>query len=109
MADAKDAGARIKAKLLKLGPVLPGSLSKQWNVCGTPGCRCKDLKHPQRHGPYHQLSYTLQGHSSTVFVKPEDVVEVRRCIKRYAQFKGLCGELVEAYVQSLRQRGRYRR
>jgi len=106
MNEADDAVNGIKAKLLGLGPVLPGSLSKQWNVCGTPGCRCKDPKHPRRHGPYYQLSYTLQGRSSTMFVKPQDVAEVRLCIRRYAQFKQLCGGLVAAYVQGIRQRGR---
>ena len=66
MTEASDAVKRIKAKLLGLGPLLPGSLGQQWNVCGTPGCQCKDPKHPRRHGPYYQLSYTLQGRSSTV-------------------------------------------
>ncbi|MFI5294577.1 MAG: DUF6788 family protein, partial [Thermodesulfovibrionales bacterium] len=28
---------QLKQKLLNLGPVLPGSISEQWNVCGTPG------------------------------------------------------------------------
>lgn len=106
MIEDTDAVKRIKGALLDLGPVLPGSLGKQWNVCGTPGCRCKDPKRPRRHGPYYQLSYTLQGRSSTLFVKPEDVAEVRRAIRRYAQFKRLCGALVEAYVQSMRQRRR---
>ena len=106
MNEAHDAVTGIKTKLLGLGPVLPGSLGKQWNVCGTPGCKCKDPKQPRRHGPYYQLSYTLQGRSSTVFVKPQDVAEVRRCIRRYAQFKRLCGELVAAYVRSIRQRSR---
>ena len=108
MTEENDEVKRIKNQLLGLGPLLPGSLGKQWNVCGTSGCRCKDPKQPRRHGPYYQLSYTLQGRSSTVFVKPEDVTEVRRCIRRYAQFKRLCGELVAAHVQDIRQRGRKR-
>jgi hypothetical protein len=96
---------RIKAQIKGLGPVLPGSLSKQWNVCGSPGCRCKDPNRPRRHGPYYQLSYTLRGKSSSVFVKPADVAEARRRIRRYEQFKKLCGALVEAYVTDLRQHG----
>jgi hypothetical protein len=96
---------RIKAQITVLGPVLPGSLSKQWNVCGSPGCKCKDPKHPRRHGPYYQLSYTLRGKSSSVFVKPADVTEARRRIRRYDQFKKLCGALVEAYVRDVRQNG----
>ena len=96
---------RITAQIAGLGPVLPGSLSKQWNVCGSPGCRCKDPKRPRRHGPYYQLSYTLRGKSSSVFVKPADVAETRRRIRRYGQFKKLCGALVDAYVKEVRQHG----
>ena len=45
----------------------PGSLREQYNVCGKAGCRCKDPKKPQKHGPYYQLSYTWRGKSSTPF------------------------------------------
>lgn len=101
--------AKIKAHLMEAGPLLPGSLTRQWNVCGTPGCQCKDPRRPRRHGPYYQLSYTLRGKSSTVFVKREDVAEVRRCIQRYRRFKRLCGALVEAYIESMRSQGMGRR
>jgi hypothetical protein len=30
---------KIKKQLVALGAMLPGSLSEQWNVCGTPGCK----------------------------------------------------------------------
>ena len=60
---------QIKDMLSQLGPVLPGSLSTQWNVCGKPGCRCKDPKKPRKHGPYYQLSFTVDGKSSSLFVK----------------------------------------
>ena len=49
---------KIKAELEGLGGMHPGSISEQYNVCGTPGCRCKDKKNPQKHGPYYQLSFT---------------------------------------------------
>jgi hypothetical protein len=29
---------QLKQKLLELGPVLPGSISEQWNVCRTVEC-----------------------------------------------------------------------
>ena len=96
---------RIRKKLAKIGPMLPGSISEQWNVCGTPGCRCKDPKNPLKHGPYYQLSYTVAGRSSSMFVKKEDLAEVRRRIKRYAEFKSLCKELVQADVALCRKMG----
>jgi len=62
----------------ELVPVHPGSLSEQYNVCGTPDCHCKDPKHPRKHGPYYQLSYTWRGKGSSRFVRPELVAEMRR-------------------------------
>ena len=42
---------RIKDRLHCLGPFLPGCISRQFNVCGNPGCRCKNPRNPKRHGP----------------------------------------------------------
>src|SRR3989304_1960448 len=33
--------ATIKRHLALLGDLRPGSLSEQYNVCGSPGCKCK--------------------------------------------------------------------
>ena len=96
---------QLLGTLAKLKPMLPGSISEQWNVCGTPGCRCKDAKDPVKHGPYYQLSFTVGGRSSTLFVKKENLPEVRRRLKRYQQFKSLCSELVHAYVTLARKTG----
>jgi hypothetical protein len=46
----------IKTQLPTLGDLRPGSLSRQYNVCGNPGCRCKDPEKPRRHGPYSRAS-----------------------------------------------------
>ena len=96
---------QLLGTLGKLEPMLPGSISEQWNVCGTPGCRCKDAKNPVKHGPYYQLSFTVGGRSSTMFIKKENLPEVRRRLKRYQQFKALCSELVHAYVTLARKNG----
>ena len=100
---------QLKVKLARLGSVLPGSISEQWNVCGTTGCRCKDPDKPVRHGPYYQLSFTIGGKSSTLFIKKEDLPEARRRLKRYQQFKTLCTELVDAYIALTRKNGFDRR
>jgi len=100
---------QLTSKLAQLGPMLPGSISEQWNVCGTPGCRCKDPDKPLKHGPYYQLSFTVGGKSSTLFVRKEDLPEARRRLKRYQQFKTLCTELVHAYVAATRKAGFERR
>jgi hypothetical protein len=97
--------AEVKRAMGALGPMLPGSISKQWNVCGKPGCQCKDPSKPKKHGPYYQLSFTVAGKSSSLFLKPGEVAEARRCLRRYQRFKALCSELLAAYVREARQRG----
>ena len=100
---------QLLRKLEELGPMLPGSITEQWNVCGTPGCRCKDSEKPVKHGPYYQLSFTVGGKSSTMFIKKEDLPEARRSIKRYKKFKTLNIELVHAHIASIRATGFKRR
>jgi len=89
----------IKRQLRELGAFLPGSLSKQYNVCGNPTCRCKDPKQPRRHGPYWQLSFTVNGRSSTRFIKSDELAEVRLRLRRFRRFKALNACLAEAYVK----------
>jgi hypothetical protein len=85
---------QLKQELAALGPIHPGSLGEQYNVCGTPGCRCKDPKDPRKHGPYYQLSYTWRGQSSTRFVRPEQLEPMRQKVANYKRFR----ELVNAWV-----------
>lgn len=96
---------RIQRQLATLGPALPGSLSEQWNVCGTPGCRCKAPSNPKKHGPYYQLSFTVAGKSSTLFVQKGDLGEVRRRLKRYQRFKALTTDWVQACLALARRQG----
>ena len=94
---------KIKKQLLALGPMLPGSLGEQWNVCGTLGCKCKDPHNPVRHGPYYQLSFSVKGKSSTLFIRPQEASEVRKRIARYQKFKELVMALTQAYVDLARE------
>lgn len=96
---------QLKQKFLKLGPVLPGSISEQWNVCGTSGCRCKDTANSKKHGPYYQLSFSVGGRSSSMFIKKDDIAEARKRVKRYQEYKKLTTELVQAYVDLIRSEG----
>jgi hypothetical protein len=101
----KKSVGQLRQELWGLGPVLPGSISEQWNICGTPGCKCKDTAHPQKHGPYYQLSFSVRGRSSSLFIKKEDIAEARKRVKRYQEFKKLVMELVQAYVDLIRSEG----
>ena len=96
---------QLKQKLLNLGPVLPGSISEQWNICGTPNCKCKNPQNPKKHGPYYQLSFSVGGRSSSMFIKKEDLSDARKRVQNYQEFKKLTTELVQAYVDLLRSDG----
>jgi hypothetical protein len=91
--------ARLQQQLLELGALHPGSISEQYNVCGTPGCQCKDPKKPRRHGPYYQLSYTWRGKSSTRFVRPEGLAEMRQKVANYKRLRELVNEWVEQAIE----------
>jgi hypothetical protein len=90
---------RLKQQLAGLGPMHPGSLSEQYNVCGKVGCRCKDAKNPQKHGPYHQLSFTWRGKGRTRFVRSDRLAEVREKVANYKRFRELTDEWVDLMVE----------
>jgi hypothetical protein len=103
---------KIRQRLIELlneGPVLPGSIKKQWNVCGMPGCRCKDSDDPRKHGPYFQLSFTLAGKSTSMFVKDEEFEDMMLITERYRQFKELSLLLVQSYVAEERNKRKQRK
>lgn len=85
---------KIKRELLQVGELRPGTLSEQYNVCGTPRCRCKGSP-PEKHGPYYQLSYTRKGKSHTRFIRPEALPEVKQQIKNYTRFRTLVEHWVD--------------
>jgi len=100
---------QIKAEIAALGPLRPGTLSRQYNVCGTSGCRCKDDP-DQRHGPYHQLSYTWHGRSRSEFVREQELTRVQEQVRNYARLRELVDRWVEAAIELAhleRQRLRY--
>ena len=80
---------QIKVQLRKHGAMRPGSLSRQYNVCGKPGCRCKDPQHPRRHGPYYQLNYVYRGKKTSQFIRREILRQVRTELTNYKQFRRL--------------------
>lgn len=85
---------RIKTQLASLKDMRPGSLSRQYNVCGKAGCRCKDPQNPQRHGPYYQLSWVHRGQSTTQFIRRPFLPQVRAQIATYNRFRKLTDQWV---------------
>jgi len=89
---------RVKAQLAALGDLRPGALSQQYNTCRTPGCRCK-ADPPQRHGPYHQLSYSRRGRSRTENVRPEHLDDVKAQLANYHKLRELVDEWIDAAIE----------
>lgn len=89
---------KIKQALSELTDLRPGSLSRQYNVCGNPTCRCK-ADPPRRHGPYYQVSFTWKGRSRSQFVRAEDVPRVRKQLKNYRRLRLLMDEWITAELE----------
>ncbi len=81
--------ARIQRDLGALGPMRPGTLSRQYAACQKPGCACVDPVNPKKHGPFYQLSYSHQGKSTTRFVRPGYVPQIKKELAAYKRFREL--------------------
>jgi hypothetical protein len=81
---------RIKRTLLEIGPMRPGSLTRQY-------------KDPQHHaGAYWQISYTRRMKSRTEYVRRERVKELRRQIATHKRFKGLVDQWIDLSIERSR-------
>jgi hypothetical protein len=89
---------KLKEQLTGLGDLRPGSLSTQYNVCGSPNCKCK-ADPPQKHGPYYQVSFTRKGKGSSKFVKEEDLPAIREQLANYVRMKELVDHWIELSME----------
>ena len=81
---------RIKRTLVEIGPMRPGSLTRQY-------------KDPQHHaGAYWQISYTRRMKSRTQYVRREWVKELRRQIATYKRFKRLVDQWLDLSIEHSR-------
>jgi len=81
---------RIKRALLEIGPMRPGSLTRQY-------------KDPQHHtGAYWQISYTRRMKSRTEYVRKEYVKEVRRQTVTHKRFKRLVDQWIDLSIEHSR-------
>jgi hypothetical protein len=78
---------RIKQELQKIGPLRPGSLTKQY-------------KDPEKKtGPFWQLSYTRAMRSRTDYIRKNEVKEIRKQIAAYKRLKSLTAEWVDLSIE----------
>ena len=78
---------RIKQALSRIGPMRPGSLTRQY----------KDPQH--KTGAYWQISYTRQMKSRTEYIRKECVPEIRRQIATHKRFKRLIDECIDLDIE----------
>lgn len=83
---------RIKAVLAEIGPMRPGSLTRQY----------KDPK--TKRGPYWQISYTRNMKSRSDYVRPDCVPVIRMEISAYKRFKKLMDEWVDLAIEASKLR-----
>jgi hypothetical protein len=81
---------RIKEELQQIGPMRPGSLTRQY----------KDRQH--KAGGYWQISYTRRMKSRTEYVRAEWVAEIRRQIAAHKRFKRLVDQLIDLGIEHSR-------
>ena len=105
--------ANIKNQLLNLCDMHPGSLTKQFNICGNPNCSCKDPDNPQKHGPYYNLSFVLKGRSTSRFIRSEYASEIKKQVANYKKFKSLiedwktsAAELAKLKIDMMKMQGK---
>ena len=82
----------IQAQLAKLGPMRPGTLTRQYRQ-----------PEPQQ-GAYYQISYTYQMKSHTEYVPKHQVGIVRQEIAVYQRFKKLTARWIDLALRRSRLR-----
>jgi hypothetical protein len=89
----------LKQQLLDLGPWHPGSLSRQYQICGKPGCKCCIPQRPRPHGPYSKLTYVYHGKYTCRFVRAESVPEVSALVARFKTFRQLTDKWIALAIE----------
>lgn len=78
---------RIKHELGQLGPMRPGTISRQY-------------RNPkERKTPYYQISYTHQMKSRTEYLRRENLVAVRQEVANFKRFRKLVDKWADTALQ----------
>ena len=86
---------RIKRELLALGPMRPGSITRQYRLP------------MERARPFYQISYTHRMQSRSEYVRPESLAALRKETANFKRFRKLIDQWVglALAVSQLRVRG----
>ena len=78
---------RIKEELGKIGPMRPGSLTRQY-------------RDPEKGtGAYWQISYTRDMKGRTEYIRPEWVTQIRKQIATHKRFRRLIDQWVDLGIE----------
>ena len=83
---------RVRAQLAGLGPMRPGTLTRQYR------------QPRERQGAFWQLSYTHQMKSRSEYVRPNEVAEVRQEIAAFRRFRKLTTRWVDLALRRSQRR-----
>ena len=86
---------KIKQELLELGPMRPGSLTRQYRLP-------KEKKRP-----FYQISYTHRMRGRSEYVRPENVAALRREIANFKRFKKLTDRWVDLALLASQMRAKH--
>lgn len=75
---------RLKAVMLGMGPMRPGSLTRQRRGGS---------------GEYYQLSYTHRGKGRTEYVRPEFAADIKEQISNYRRFREMVDQLIDLEIE----------
>lgn len=77
---------QARRELLQLGYFLKGTVLKRMMKCGHPNCACQ--RDPsQRHGPYFEWTYKLNGKTVNVKLSPQVAPFYQAATKQHRQLK----------------------
>jgi len=80
---------RVKKEIAKVGHIHPGTLSLQKRSHG---------------GQYWQLSYSFAGKGHTLYVREDDIDQVREEVENYRVFRSLVNEWIALEIEYSRLR-----
>jgi len=82
--------------------ILRGTIVKQGNICGTPGCICKRKKNPILHGPYSYLSHRSRKTINMIFLNKKKLPLAKEGVRDYNDIIELIYRIAEINFQILR-------
>ncbi|MCA1808316.1 MAG: hypothetical protein LC725_02465 [Lentisphaerae bacterium] len=78
---------RVKRQLNELGPLRPGSISRQYR------------KPKERQQPFYQISYTHKMKSRSEYLRQENLVAIRQETANFKRFKKLTEQWVDLALE----------